>query len=380
MSKSFIFSFLFCFLANIVVCADETDFPVIDLSQDVERQNVIAQGTPAIYQGHPYSVLLSDPHTVFVVWNIGHGGFGGPMAVTKDGGKTWTRIDDRLPEGYKKHKNCPSIYRLTDAEGHERLWVFSSQPNLARIVSEDGGETWCEKPSLGFPNVMAFSSIIAKNPGKQDGCYIGFFHQEVGDDGTVRNREGGARGHLRVVQSETKDGGETWSEPKCVCEIPGKMPCEPYAFWSPDQKEICCLMRENTHQGRSLVMFSSDRGATWTQAADTVWGLTGDRHMGVYTGNGRLVIAFRDTAQKSPTRGHFVAWVGTWDDIRNGRPGQCRIKLLHNYAGLDCGYPGIFRLENGEIVALTYIKYRNDENKHSVVSTHFSEKMLEEKP
>jgi hypothetical protein len=48
----------------------------------------------------------------------------------------------------------------------------------------------------------------------------------------------------------------------------------------------------------------------------------------VYTPDGRLVIAFRDQAPDSPTRGHFVAWVGTYQDIRDGRPGQCRIKLL----------------------------------------------------
>lgn len=370
--------FVFIFAVHGIGSAEETsELPLLDLSQDLERQSVIAQGTPTTYQGHPYSVQMQDPNTVFLVWNIGHGGYGGPMAVTTDGGKSWTRIDERLPEAYKTHKNCPSIYRLKNAEGKEFLWVFSSQPQLARILSCDGGKTWREEPSLGFPNVMAFSSIVPKNPGKQDGCYLGFFHQEVGNDGTVRNREGGPNGHLRVVQSETSDAGFTWSEPKCVCEIPGKMPCEPFAFLSPDQKEICCLMRENTHKGRSLVMFSSDRGETWTSASDTVWGLTGDRHMGVYTGNGRLVIAFRDTAPKSPTQGHFVAWVGTWDDIRNGRPGECRIKLLHNYAGWDCGYPGIFRLPDGTITALTYIKYRDGENKHSIVSIRFDEKMLE---
>ncbi|MDO4629599.1 MAG: sialidase family protein, partial [Planctomycetia bacterium] len=150
-------------------------------------------------------------------------------------------------------------------------------------------------------------------------------------------------------------------------------------FWSPDQKEICCLMRENTHRGHSLVMFSSDKGENWTPATDTCWSLTGDRHMGLYTGNGRIVIAFRDQAPNSPTRGDFVAWVGTYDDIKNGKPGQCRIKLLHSYASWkpDCGYPGIYRLADGTIVALTYIKYTNDANKHSVVSVRFNEKMLE---
>ena len=119
------------------------------------------------------------------------------------------------------------------------------------------------------------------------------------------------------------------------------------------------------------MMFSSDEGKTWSDPVDTPWGLTGDRHQGVYTKDGRLVIAFRDRAPGSPTKDHFVAWVGTYDDIRNGKPGEYRIKLLHSYAGSDCGYPGMEILPDGTIAATTYIKYKDDNNKHSVVSTRF---------
>ncbi len=94
--------------------------------------------------------------------------------------------------------------------------------------------------------------------------------------------------------------------------------------------------------------------------------------MGTYAKDGRLVISFRDTAPGSSTEGSFVAWVGTYDDIKSGRVGQYRVKLLHSYAGWDCGYPGIHTLTDGTIAALTYIKYKNDENKHSVVATRFT--------
>ena len=87
--------------------------------------------------------------------------------------------------------------------------------------------------------------------------------------------------------------------------------------------------------------------------------------------DGRLVVAFRDQAPKSPTRGHFVAWVGTYEDVRQSRPGQYRIKLLHSHAGGDCGYPGLEGLPDGTIVATTYIKYRPGPQKHSVVSVRF---------
>jgi hypothetical protein len=154
--------------------------------------------------------------------------------------------------------------------------------------------------------------------------------------------------------------------------VEGKNPCEPFLFRSPDGNEFCCLMRENTHRGHSLMMFSRDEGQIWSSPVDTPWGLTGDRHMGVYAPDGRLVVAFRDQAPDSSTRGHFVAWVGTYDGIRQGRPGQCRVKLLHSHAGGDCGYPGMELLPDGTIVATTYIKYQPGKAKHSVVSTRFT--------
>jgi len=130
-------------------------------------------------------------------------------------------------------------------------------------------------------------------------------------------------------------------------------------------------MRENTHRGRSLMMFSTDEGKTWSKPKDTPWGLTGDRHAGVYTPDNRLVIAFRDTAHNSPTHYNFVAWVGTYDDIRKGKPGQYRVKLLHSYAGHDCGYPGMEILDDGTVIATTYIKYKPGKKQHSVLNTRF---------
>ncbi len=342
--------------------AKEPDaLPVVDLSQDANRQVVIAQGTAQLYQGHPTTLLMPDGRTLFCVWTTGHGGPCGPMARSADGGRTWTRMDDALPSEFKRHRNCPSLYRLVDPAGKERLWVFSAAPDMPRLVSEDGGKTWRAMPSLGerFRCVMTFSSVVRL----QDGRYAGFFHRGPG---------GADRPPLEVLQSITADGGVTWSEPRVVARVDGKNPCEPFAFRSPDGKEICCLMRENTHKGRSLVMFSRDEAQTWSAPADTPWGLTGDRHMGVYTADGRLVIAFRDQALNSSTRGHFVAWVGAYDDIRAGRPGQYRVKLLHSHAGWDCGYPGMALLPDGTIVATTYIKYRPGEEKNSIVATRFN--------
>ncbi|MDR2438851.1 MAG: glycoside hydrolase [Planctomycetaceae bacterium] len=369
--KLFYCLILFIVLSFVTVFAEEKpNLPLIDISGDVERQVVIAAGTPEVYQGHPTSLLMPDGKTIFAVWSINHGGPAGPMARSNDGGKTWTRLDNILPPGFSKHRNCPSIYRMVANNGTERLWVFSASPKMPRILSEDGGKTWNEPKPLGFPCVMTFSSVVPKNPGKQDGKYIGFYHHKITPQGTLQEGESKA-GVLQVVQTETNDAGLTWSEPQVIAVVEGRDPCEPFAFWSPDNKEICCLMRDNKHKGRSLMMFSNDHGDTWSTPIDTPWGLTGDRHWGVYVPDGRLVIVFRDQAIGSPTRHHFVGWVGTYDDIKQNKPGQFRIKLLHSNAGGDCGYPGIQVLPDGTVFALTYIKYRPGNNKHSVVGVHF---------
>ena len=254
---------------------------------------------------------------------------------------------------------------MLDPDGKELLWVYSAQPQMPRILSRDSGETWQELEPLGFPCVMTFSSI-ARLQSKRHGRYIGHYHRRDGDS-------------LQVMQTQTVDGGMTWSAPHVVADVEGKLPCEPYVFRSPDGSELCCLIRENTHKGKSLMMFSQDEAQTWSEPVDTPWALTGDRHQGVATGSGQLVIAFRDRAPVSETDGHFVAWVGSYEDIRNGQAGRGRIKLLHSHAGSDCGYPGVELLPDGTIVATTYIKYQSDNKRHSVVSVRFKLEEIEDR-
>jgi len=332
----------------------------IDISRRRRRHVIVAAGTKAVYQGHPTTLLMPDGKTMFCVWTYNHGGPCGPMARSRDGGRTWKRI--KAPDAFKTHRNCPSIYRLVDPTGKERLFVFSAQPDMPRIVSEDGGKTWREMPALGLPCVMTFSSIVQL----ADARYLGMYHRRAHGRGSID------RPPLSVWQTTTRDGGLTWARPRKVAEVAGKQPCEPAVFRSPDGKELCCLMRENTHTGPSLMMFSRDEGRTWSRPVDTPWGLTGDRHAVRYGPDGRVVVAFRDRAPGSQTGGHFVAWVGTYADIRRGRPGQYRVKLLHSHAGGDCGYPGLERLPDGTMVATTYIKYRRGPQKHSVVSVRFT--------
>lgn len=197
------------------------DIPFVDLSGDRMRQVVVARGTETTYQGHPTTLLMPDGQTIYCVWCINHGGPAGPMARSDDGGLTWTRMDEQLPKGFATHQNCPSIYRMVDAAGKERLWVFSAAlgkrrgPGMPSILSEDGGKTWREMPPLGFPCIMTFSSVVRL----KDGRYLGLYHTGL------ENRD---QPPLQVLQTITADGGFTWSEPRVVASVAGKNPCEPF--------------------------------------------------------------------------------------------------------------------------------------------------------
>ena len=68
----------------------------------------------------------------------------------------------------------------------------------------------------------------------------------------------------------------------------------------------------------------------------------------------RLLISFRDTTRESPTAGDWVAWIGTYEDIVEGREGQYRVRLMDNHKGGDCAYPAVELLPDGTFVVTTY--------------------------
>lgn len=334
----------------------------VDLSNDAARQVIVAQGTPEVYQGHPTTLLMPDGKTIFAVWTYGHGGVCGPMKRSDDGGRTWSELLP-VPESWTKAKNCPALYRLPDREGRARLFVFAGTgPDgcMHESVSEDDGKTWSDMKSTGLACVMPFCTVEPIDGGKTLLAMTNL--RRPGETKEKRSNV--------VAQSLSTDGGFTWSPWRIVCDLAGQGPCEPALVRSPNGKQLLCLMRENVNRV-SLYMTSDDEGRTWSAAKPLPPGLHGDRHAPRYAADGRLVVCMRDTGKSSPTKDHFIAWVGTYDDIVAGRNGQYRIKLLHSHARSDCGYPGLERLPDDTFVATTYVKYRPGPEKHSVVSVRF---------
>jgi hypothetical protein len=134
---------------------------------------------------------------------------------------------------------------------------------------------------------------------------------------------------------------------------------------------MAILLRENMRRRNSHVMFSDDEGATWTPPRELPGSLTGDRHTGKYAPDGRLFISFRDTTLESPTRGDWVAWVGRYEDIVEGREGQYRVRLMDNHHKADCAYPGVEILPDGTFVTTTYGHWTKGKPPY-VVAVHLS--------
>lgn len=342
--------------------AQEKFPPTVDLSGEAARQVVIAAGTKDVYQGHPTTLLSSDQQSILATWCLNHGGTCGPLKRSDDGGKTWSELLP-TPESWATVKNCPVLMRLADPKGVERTFVFAGQgPDGAMhsAHSTDGGKTWSDMQSLGLKCVMPFCTIESIAGGKK---LLGLTN--IRRPGETKDK----RSNI-IAQSISEDGGLTWGKWRIILDLGELKPCEPWMIRSPDGKQLLCLLRENAKH-EALYITSDDEGGTWSEPRKLPPGLWGDRHIARYTPDGRLVVCMRDTGPGSPTRGHFIAWVGKYEDIVAGRDGAYRIKLLHSNAGGDCGYPGLEVMPGGTLVATTYVKYRPGPEKHSVVAARF---------
>jgi hypothetical protein len=353
--------------------------PVVDISGDKARQ-VIVDREAGQYLGHPTTLLLEDNKTMLIVYPKGHGRGAIVYKRSTDGGKTWS---ERLPtpKSWETSLEVPTLHRVIDAAGKKRIIMFSGLYPIRMAVTEDDGATWSELKSIGdFGGVVTMSTVIGL---KTPGHYLAFFH----DDG--RFIRGGSEAKFLVKSPHSdhtstaakpwrfwvyttlsKDGGLTWSTPIPIAMLPDASLCEPGALRSPDGKQIAVLLRENSRKYNGFVIFSDDEGLTWREPRELPAALTGDRHTAKYGPDGRLFISFRDTTHVSPTKGDWVGWVGTYEDIVKGREGQYRVRIMDNTKGADCCYPGVELLPDGTFVTTTYGHWTEGEPAY-VVSVRF---------
>ncbi|MDD8026901.1 MAG: sialidase family protein [Acidobacteriota bacterium] len=331
----------------------------IDLDQDAGRQ-VVVDIEKGRYLGHPTTCLLEDGRTILCVYPKGHGKGAIVYKKSFDGGLTWS---DRLPTpaSWATSLETPTIHRVVRPDGAKRLILFSGLYPARLARSEDDGRTWSELAPVGdWGGIVVMGSVEAV--GDKRGRYMAAFH----DDGRFLAKEPKIEkpAVMTLLKTFSEDGGLTWSEPEAIFRSSEIHVCEPGLIRSPDGKRLAMLLRENARRRNSQIIFSDDEGKTWTAPRDMPDALNGDRHTGKYAPDGRLAISFRCLSPKgkaSPYEGDWVAWVGTFDDLVAGRPGQYLVRLKDNLVAADCAYPGVEVLPDGTFVATTYGHWRPDE-------------------
>ncbi|HAH48305.1 MAG TPA: glycosyl hydrolase [Planctomycetaceae bacterium] len=333
--------------------------PYIDLDAQSHRQTVVDR-EEGQYLGHPTTVLLEDNKTILCVYPKGHGKGGIVYKRSTDAGKTWS---DRLPTpaSWATSREVPTLHRVVDAAGKKRIIMFSGLYPARMAVSEDDGQTWSElKPIGDWGGIVVMGGVEPLKTGP--GHYMALFH----DDGRFISKDSKQESPVvfTLYKTLSTDGGLTWSQPEAIHKSSEYHICEPGIIRSPDGKQLAVLLRENSRRHNSQIIFSNDEGKTWTEPRDLPGSLNGDRHTGKYDPvSGRLLTSFRSNTPKghtAPTEGDWVAWVGTYDDLVNGKEGQYHVRLKDNTKGADCAYPGVEVLPDGTFIITTYGHWEKD--------------------
>jgi hypothetical protein len=318
------------------------------------------------YLGHPSTVMTRDGKTLLVAYPDGHGRGNLILRRSVDGGGSWVAV----PIAAQRVEETPVLYRLDLGGGKERVLLVTCRPRenvLEWMWSDDVGGTWSERRRWKLEGehspkgiIVALASLWAV-PGDAP-RWRGVFHDFQFDNFTVDLvLEKGADGEVECRFEGLKRIGYGSAEGLAVARRAGL--CEAGLVVRGDGKRMALLFRPEKRLTNSMVAFSDDHGATWSDPKELPGALTGHRHESVNLPDGRVMVFMRDYSPLhvgNPSHGDWVAWVGTFADLEEGREGQYRMRLRRNYGNStnqnigDCGYSGVELLPDGRVLAITY--------------------------
>ncbi len=373
------------------------------------------------YLAHPDAVQLDDGRMV-IYYSKGHGRGAIGGKVSSDG-KTWEEIKG-LPISWQNSMETPTVYKLQMNRGttneKSRYILISGCPTWSGkykgngfnvSLSDDGISGWTEfqnfygldvngkKGDNFVAPIVAMASLtqLKDENGNWTNSWMGFFH----DDNAY---------NYKSILTFDDYGYMKWSAPEkyfakyrkiekkaFMCEV------EVVRSEAGEGNELMLLARSNgsnrNKEMNSLMSISTDEGKTWSEPKQLPAAVNGERHKAEWikdnNGNNRLFITFRSISKNSKnfkavdeTVGSgngkwysegWVAWVGTFDDLKNGNEGQYRIKLAHTYlpgqtqsvlaANGDCGYSGNVVFDGGyKIMTSTYGMFPQSRDKTIIAS------------
>lgn len=370
-------------------------------------QNVVDAGTG--YLGHPDSVLLRDG-SILTFFPQGHGKGKTLSRISHDGGKTYPDTIENPPKSWETSLETPTVYRLefTEHDWADKLLLVCGNPQWPNAptpggfnasISSDEGKTWSEytlfygkkDPVFSCLPIVPMSALTKlKENGKFVDKWMGLFHEGVPGRRFV---------NYKTILTFDDDGNMQWSKPEPYFSAyrgieKGSNMCEVECVRSDGGKgdELMLITRSNTKRINSLLSFSQDEGKTWSKPVEAPAALNGERHHAEWLPDGRLFITFRSIErdreklkknyEKKSMHWYsegWIAWVGTYDDLKNGREGQYRIKIAHTYlnsqtapsitANADTGYCGNVVLADGTVVTASYGIFSTEQKESGTYST-----------
>ncbi len=357
------------------------------------------------YLGHPDSVLLKDG-SILTFYPEGHGKGRTLSKISHDGGLTYPDTIENAPKSWANSLETPTVYRLefTEHAWEDKLILTCGNPKWPNLkspggfscsISSDEGKTWTEYQNFYgnddpvfqcFPIVPMSSLTKLKENGKFVDRWMGLFHES-------------SFVNYKTILTFDDEGNMHWSKPEPYfaayrgIEKASNM-CEVECVRSEGGRgdELMLITRSNAKNINSLLTFSKDEGKTWSKPVEAPSALSGERHKADYLSDGRLFITFRSIERdKEKLRKNrekktmnwysegWIAWVGTYDDLKNGREGELRMKVAHTYlnnqnapcitANADTGYCGNVVLEDGTVVTSSYGIFSPETKEQGTYST-----------
>lgn len=353
------------------------------------------------YLGHPDSCLVNGSE-ILTFYPEGHGKGRVIAKKSLDGGLSYVDGIENPPESWVKSKETPTVYRLQFSKHNwnDKIILICGNPKWPNekssvggfycSVSEDEGKSFSEfELFFGgeiYPVVSMASLTRLKENGRFVDKWMGFFH-----DRKFVN--------YKTILSFDGNGKMHWSRPEPYFKKYRKIEksvnmCEVECVRSDcgTGDELMLIARSNSKKVNSLLSFSDDEGKTWSEPVFAPASVNGERHKADYLPDGRLFITFRSIERDKEKLKKFrekrfmnwysegwIAWVGNYDDLKNGREGQYRIKIAHTYlsnqvkpevtANGDTGYCGNVVLSDGTVVTSSYGIFSPEEKEHGTYST-----------